>query len=79
MTTERIPPPSPPPHSLLPVLLDHGLYRDLDRSFRLDFCRLWRALILCDEAQVERVGLALGAGHYSRFLPVLFTSRSFTR
>lgn len=59
------------------VLLDHGLYRELDEKFRLDFCHLWKALILCDERGVERWGQVLGAGKYSRYLPALFTSRSF--
>lgn len=61
------------------MLLDHGLYRDLDESFRLDFCRLWKALILWDDKGVERMGRVLGAGKYSCYLPALFTGRSFTR
>lgn len=24
------------------VLLDHGLYKELDDDFRLDYCRLWK-------------------------------------
>ena len=27
------------------VLLDHGLYRDLDDNFRINYCSLWRGLI----------------------------------
>ena len=30
------------------VLLDHGLYRELDDTFRLEYCRLWRSLVLGD-------------------------------
>uniref|UniRef100_A0A0A9BUQ2 ABC1 atypical kinase-like domain-containing protein n=1 Tax=Arundo donax TaxID=35708 RepID=A0A0A9BUQ2_ARUDO len=30
------------------VLLDHGIYRELDQKFRLDYCQLWKALILLD-------------------------------
>jgi hypothetical protein len=24
------------------ILLDHGLYKQLDDDFRLDYCRLWK-------------------------------------
>ena len=58
------------------VLLDHGLYRDLEERFRADFCRLWKALILMDMPGVRAMGERLGAGPYHRFLPVLFTGRA---
>ncbi|GJP41628.1 hypothetical protein CLOM_g1274 [Closterium sp. NIES-68] len=59
------------------VLLDHGLYREMDDSFRNDFCQLWRSLILSDMGGVQRWGERLGVGEYSRFLPALFTARPF--
>ncbi|CAI7925607.1 unnamed protein product, partial [Closterium sp. NIES-54] len=59
------------------VLLDHGLYREMDDGFRRDFCQLWRSLILSDMGGVERWGERLGVGEYSRFLPALFTARPF--
>ncbi|KAI9086099.1 hypothetical protein K1719_031932 [Acacia pycnantha] len=30
------------------VLLDQGIYRELDEEFRKDFCQLWEALLLQD-------------------------------
>lgn len=36
------------------VLLDHGLYRSLSDSLRLDYARLWLALIDGDEADIEK-------------------------
>ncbi|KAL2622699.1 hypothetical protein R1flu_002904 [Riccia fluitans] len=57
------------------VLLDHGQYRELDEGFRSDYCRLWKALILLDGNELEEVGNRLGAGHYYRYLPVIFTGR----
>jgi aarF domain-containing kinase len=54
------PPPPPPSLARLPtlssllahgaprpqlVLLDHGLYRELDAQFTKDYCLLWRALV----------------------------------
>eukprot|EP00897_Mesotaenium_endlicherianum_P000710 jgi/Mesen1/1063/ME000123S00243 len=60
------------------VLLDHGLYRELDEEFRAEFCRLWQALILADVRAVQAVGDRLGAGAYAKFLPVVFTGRPAT-
>ncbi|TPX31804.1 hypothetical protein SmJEL517_g04969 [Synchytrium microbalum] len=37
------------PYNFELVLLDHGLYRTLERSFRLAYARLWDALIRSDE------------------------------
>lgn len=30
------------------VLLDHGLYRELTEEFRVDHCRLWKAMVFKD-------------------------------
>lgn len=65
-------------HSFDIVILDHGLYRDLDERFRINFCRLWRALILLDGEEILETGRNLGAGQYAHFLPVIFTGRPIT-
>lgn len=36
------------------VLLDHGLYRELTEQFRVDHCRLWKAMIFKDIPGVWR-------------------------
>ena len=28
------------------VLLDHGLYRQLEDGFRKDYCKLWQGIVL---------------------------------
>lgn len=61
------------------VLLDHGLYRELDENFRSNYCRLWRALILLDPDEIQQAGRNLGAGEFARYLPVIFTGRVMTR
>lgn len=61
------------------VLLDHGLYRELDEGFRNDFCRLWKALILLDSNEMEELGDRLGAGHFYKYLPIIFTGRPLNR
>ncbi|KAH8932477.1 hypothetical protein BDL97_19G074400 [Sphagnum fallax] len=57
------------------VLLDHGLYRDFDESFRLSYCRLWRAIVLLDSDELQEAGRQLGAGEFTRYLPIIFTGR----
>eukprot|EP01137_Pigoraptor_chileana_P030580 Opistho-2@17257 len=42
------------------ILLDHGLYQRLSREFRLNYCRLWKALIEFDEAGIRESAARLG-------------------
>eukprot|EP01048_Picozoa_sp_COSAG05_P006487 COSAG05_NODE_421_length_9965_cov_60.769207_12_plen_90_part_00 len=42
------------------VLLDHGLYRDVPDTVRLNYCRLWKGIVLGDAAEVQRASDALG-------------------
>ncbi|XP_020586030.1 uncharacterized aarF domain-containing protein kinase 1 isoform X2 [Phalaenopsis equestris] len=58
------------------VLLDHGIYRELDEQFRLDYCKLWKALILLDSQNIINVGNRFGVGKYSKYFPVIFTGRT---
>ncbi len=47
------------------VILDHGMYRSLDPSFRASYCRLWQALILQDGALLQQSADELGVGQYT--------------
>ncbi|CEG40828.1 atypical abc1 protein kinase [Plasmopara halstedii] len=38
------------------VLLDHGLYRELDDNFRKTYCDLWRAMLMRDNALLKDCG-----------------------
>ena len=58
------------------VLLDHGLYRELDEDFRRTYCKLWRAMLLRDQALLQECGDKLNVGVFARFLPLLFTYRT---
>ncbi|KAJ3038025.1 putative aarF domain-containing protein kinase 1 [Rhizophlyctis rosea] len=46
-------------HNFEICLLDHGLYRTLSDSFRLDYARLWNALIAGDEPGIEHYSYRL--------------------
>ncbi|GLT57681.1 hypothetical protein SLA2020_306350 [Shorea laevis] len=58
------------------VLLDHGFYKKLDEGFRLDYCRLWKALIILDSNSIQHLGERFGVGKFSRHFPVIFTGRT---
>ncbi|MQM17904.1 hypothetical protein Taro_050885 [Colocasia esculenta] len=58
------------------VILDHGIYRELDESFRLDYCQLWKALILLDVDKIKKISERFGMGKYARYFPVIFTGRT---
>ncbi|KAM0953087.1 putative ABC-type Cd(2+) transporter [Dioscorea sansibarensis] len=58
------------------VLLDHGIYTELDEMFRINYCQLWKALILQDPQKIWQLGEQLGIGKYSKYLPVIFTGRT---
>ncbi|KAL4448834.1 hypothetical protein ABPG77_007551 [Micractinium sp. CCAP 211/92] len=44
------------------VLLDHGLYRQLDDAFRLEYAGLWHSLVFADEGGIRRHSAAMNAG-----------------
>ncbi|XP_038143669.1 uncharacterized aarF domain-containing protein kinase 5 isoform X2 [Cyprinodon tularosa] len=53
------------------VLLDHGLYEFLSQHDREALCKLWRAVILRDEAAMKRYSDALGVKEYFLFCEML--------
>ncbi|KAK6913507.1 ABC1 atypical kinase-like domain [Dillenia turbinata] len=67
------------PEGFTLVLLDHGIYRELDASFRLDYCELWKALILLDSNKIQELSEKFGVAKYSRYLPIIFTGRTIDR
>eukprot|EP00466_Bigelowiella_natans_P012016 jgi/Bigna1/85922/estExt_fgenesh1_pg.C_70026 len=42
------------------VLLDHGLYVEASEKFRMDYCKLWKAMVLMDTDTVRDVCLSWG-------------------
>ncbi|MED6265747.1 putative aarF domain-containing protein kinase 5 [Characodon lateralis] len=53
------------------VLLDHGLYEFLSQHDREALCKLWRAIILRDEAAMKTYSDALGVKEYFLFCEML--------
>jgi aarF domain-containing kinase len=58
------------------VLLDHGIYRELDDNFRRTYCDLWKAMLTRDSEHLEQCGMKLNVGKYAKYLPLMFTYRS---
>ncbi|XP_078123537.1 putative aarF domain-containing protein kinase 5 isoform X3 [Sander vitreus] len=53
------------------VLLDHGLYEYLSQGDRVALCKLWRSIVLRDEAAMEKYSKALGVKEYFLFCEML--------
>ncbi|KAJ7959656.1 Protein kinase [Quillaja saponaria] len=62
------------------ILLDHGLYKDLDFHTRTNYAALWKALIFSDAAAIKEYSVKLGAGEdlYALFAGIL-TMRPWNR
>mmetsp|Transcript_32254 Transcript_32254/g.57711 ORF Transcript_32254/g.57711 Transcript_32254/m.57711 type:complete len:544 (-) Transcript_32254:75-1706(-) len=54
------------------VLLDHGVYVELDEDVRRSYAAMWCALILGDLAGATAAGVALAGGRAGALLPLLF-------
>lgn len=73
-------------HNFELVLLDHGLYRTLNDTFRLEYAHLWDAIIRSDEPEIEEYSYRLfthnervtkdGVDHHRLFASML-TGRSW--
>jgi aarF domain-containing kinase len=60
------------------VLLDHGLYRQLNDQFRLNYCRLWKALIEVDEDAIQEYSrLLCGPNASYQLFACILTARAW--
>ncbi|XP_042423067.1 putative ABC1 protein At2g40090 [Zingiber officinale] len=55
------------------ILLDHGLYRELNFSTRINYAALWKGLVFADVKAIKDNSIKLGAGEdlYVLFAGVL--------
>lgn len=62
------------------ILLDHGLYKELDFHTRINYASLWKALVFADARGIKEYSAKLGAGEdlYALFAGVL-TMRPWNR
>lgn len=60
------------------VLVDHGLYKQLDDDFRITYAQLWKALMMADIPNIQIACRALGVdGKLYTLLSGLLTARPF--
>jgi len=59
------------------VLLDHGLYQKLTDEFRIDYCKLWLALINGDVEEIKTLSARLGAPDMYGLLACIVAGRSW--
>jgi aarF domain-containing kinase len=57
------------------VLLDHGLYRQLDDKMRIQYASLWRSLVFGDKAGIIKAAQALDAGDTVPMFVSMLTQR----
>lgn len=57
------------------VLLDHGLYRQLDDKMRIQYAYLWRSLVFGDTAGIIKAAQALDAGDTVPMFVSMLTQR----
>lgn len=59
------------------VLVDHGLYRELDRSFVRDYASLWRSLMVADLNGIRDSCHSLGVDNAYALFAAMLTARPF--
>lgn len=57
------------------VLLDHGLYRQIDNNFRRQYAALWRALIFADKQGIKQHAESMNAGDAYPLFAAMLTMR----
>ena len=53
------------------VLLDHGIYTDLDKDVRLSYTKLWRGMLTQNEKKIKEASIELGADFYELFTTMI--------
>lgn len=59
------------------VLVDHGLYRELDKDFQLRYSRLWKSLMLADLQGIKKACRSLGVDEAYTLFAAMLTARPF--
>jgi len=57
------------------VLLDHGLYRQIDDVFRWEYAGLWKSLIFADEEGIKRHSESMNAGDMYPLFAAMLTAK----
>jgi len=61
------------------VLLDHGLYREISGEFRMDYCNLWKSVVMMEEENIIHYATKLGASEAYQLFASMLTSREWDK
>ncbi|KAL3935313.1 MAG: hypothetical protein SGBAC_009141 [Bacillariaceae sp.] len=59
------------------VLLDHGLYKEIDDKFRIKYAELWKSLMLADLKGIEESCHAMGIDKAYPLFAAMLTARPY--
>mmetsp|Transcript_287 Transcript_287/g.587 ORF Transcript_287/g.587 Transcript_287/m.587 type:complete len:252 (+) Transcript_287:2-757(+) len=59
------------------VLVDHGLYKQLDDNFRIKYAELWRALMMADLEGIKSACSGLGVTNMYPLFAAMLTARPY--
>ncbi len=57
------------------VLLDHGLYSELDKDFVRNYALVWRGIIMQNADSIKKGCIGLGVDKYELFVAVISNKR----
>src|SRR5690606_36094584 len=58
------------------VLLDHGLYKELPEDIRINYCHLWKAMVLRDYKKIKYYSSKLGVNNHHELFAAMITYRA---
>jgi len=61
----------PNPKDFEIVLLDHGIYTDLNKDVRLSYTKLWRGVLAQDEEMIREASSELGSDFHQLFASMI--------
>lgn len=59
------------------VLYDHGVYRQLDESVRINYSHFWRAILEVNEKDIIKYGELLGAGKLAQLMACMVSNKTW--
>ena len=59
------------------VLLDHGLYKEIDDNFRIKYAQLWKSLMLADLDGIEKACRGMGIDNAYPLFAAMLTARPY--
>jgi aarF domain-containing kinase len=59
------------------IILDHGIYKILDKSTRINYTKLWKGILMQEEDLIEEAAQSLGAGSDYKLFAAMITQRTF--